>query len=83
MKFSEGGMWEEREWTIEVNEPIRKSNICKHCTKMSVDNPRYDKFLSTWLCPFVVVGINEGGHNSTGICLQCILEAVDDNQILK
>ena len=28
-----------------------------------------------WNCPAVVVALNEGSYNSTGVCLDCILEA--------
>ena len=30
-----------------------------------------------WICPRVVVASNEGNYNSTGVCLDCILEQGD------
>ncbi|MFA5187638.1 MAG: hypothetical protein WC551_14250, partial [Patescibacteria group bacterium] len=31
-----------------------------------------------WICPRVVIATNEGGGNSTGVCADCILEALGD-----
>lgn len=76
MKFDVGGIWEESEWYIYrsyiIDEYLNFSSkkYCKHCYKNEQNH---------WVCPFVVVSINEGGHNSTGICLDCIIDAGKDN----
>ena len=84
VKFEIGGMWEEQEWEIFVNHECQSmggGEPCKHCSSPKRrkwgenawdKSPLYDTF---WICPRVVVGINEGGYSSTGICLDCIIEA--------
>ena len=78
-KFSEGGMWEDPCFEIEYDVDVEVFNKCRHC------GPVYKEVHvsfsgSTFTtehvnCPAVVVARNEGGHNSTGVCLQCIMEA--------
>lgn len=81
-EFSIGGMWEEKEWKIEYDFWVYNGNLykCKHCTEfLKVYSKRLDgsKFYTIYTkCPRVVVAINEGGNNSTGVCLDCILENV-------
>lgn len=75
-KFPVGGMWEEAEWKIlfdyEVDLGFTGSTPCPHC-----HTPRRNKWgRPVVTCPRVVVATNEGGHNDTGVCLDCILEAV-------
>jgi len=76
IKFNVGGIWERSEWYIYCNYVINEfpasEEYCKHC---------YQNEQHQWVCPFVVVAINEGGHNSTGVCLECIMEAGEDNII--
>jgi hypothetical protein len=80
--FAEGCMWEGGEWEIRLNEQCSGFGggvPCKHCVDdRTVDKPNayggtYKERL--WTCPAVVVAMNEGGHNSTGVCLDCLLEA--------
>lgn len=82
-KFPLGGLWEESEWAIHLN---LKVNIdyctpCKHChTPTKEETKRYDgaSFTNEYVrCPRVVISTNEGGCNSTGVCLDCILEAAE------
>lgn len=64
---SEGILWENGWWVdydVVVN-LFGESERCRHC---------YEDHGSV-VCPRVVVAENEGGHNSTGVCLDCILEA--------
>ena len=65
IRVEEGGIWEEKYWFIA---PYQKKSeyhhICKHLT---TENE----------IPIVICGINEGGYNSTGICYDCIVEAVE------
>jgi hypothetical protein len=69
MEFNEGGIWEFSEWEIQLDRELESKyyNKCKHC--IDIDNNKFR-------CPRIVVGTNEAGYNSTGICLDCILEAV-------
>jgi hypothetical protein len=59
-KFHEGGIWELKDWIIDKNHKV-DLKYCRHCMKN--------------ICPRVVIAFNEGGENSTGVCLDCILEA--------
>ena len=90
--FKSGGVWEDKEWSIETNyeqQLYEHDNIpCKHCgpsyTKKNLthvyelETGKYSEYYKTetyYRIPAVVIGVNEGGYNSTGICLDCILEA--------
>ncbi len=84
-KFSEGGMWEYAEWEINYDvecssyggsEPCRHCGSTYHVDKYRSDRSVYNKNELLWVCPRVVVASNEGGYNTTGVCLDCILEAV-------
>ena len=66
-------------WEIHHNEEVSPwSNIhpCKHCSPVAlreINGSYRDRF---WTVPKMVIAYNEGGYASTGICLDCILEAV-------
>jgi hypothetical protein len=84
-------MWEGNPWSIKehVHCQTHKGDLdlspCKHSQVINSDNPRWEKIIThddrdityevQWIVPRVVVGQNEGGFNSVGICLDCILEA--------
>lgn len=77
-----GGMWEGTGWEIQLNAKISSycgGKPCPHCGPIQVEtHTRYDKSTydeNYWICPRVVEAMNEGGHDSTGVCLDCILEA--------
>lgn len=81
-EFLEGSMWEGGPWEIEYDHECSKNGggrPCKHCHgERIVIHERSDKSTypeTLWTCPRVVVAYNEAGHNSTGVCLDCILEA--------
>ena len=85
-EFPEGCLWEDAgSWTLITNCEFQgDEQPCKHChSPETKEFKRYDgttwseKF---WHCPFVVMAKNEGGHNSTGICLDCIIEATKGNE---
>ncbi len=67
MKFSTGGAWDHAEWEILFNEPaaLFGETPCKHMIESGED----------LIVPRVVKAMNEGRYNSTGVCLDCILEA--------
>lgn len=82
-RIATGGMWEFPEWEVEFDYEcssygIPTSERCKHCREITKkEHKRSDgsKFYEdTWICPRVVVARNEGGYNSTGVCLDCILD---------
>ena len=82
LTFSEGGMWDKNEWEIYFDDEIGAySDVvpCKHCSEIrEKENTRYDGsiyYTTVFTCPSVVVAKNEGGYASTGVCLQCIIEA--------
>lgn len=80
-KFSTGCLWEGGGFEIAIDCEVNESSgdICKHChskeTKVHKrhNGTTWDEIV--WRCPKVVIAYNEGGHNSTGVCLDCIIEA--------
>lgn len=52
---------------------------CKHCHSFSAKEPQSNDPIGWsrlhWKCPRVVVAFNDGGHATTGVCLDCLLEA--------
>ncbi len=80
--FKDGCMWEGGGFEININyicSEFGGGEMCKHCHSKSIKvHTRTDKTKwneVTWICPKVVIASNEGGHNSTGVCLDCIIEA--------
>lgn len=77
--FPIGGMWEYSNWDVHVDAVITvwaDTVPCKHCHSPSTithANPTYTQ--EQCICPFVVVAENEARFNSTGVCMQCIVEA--------
>lgn len=81
--FAKGGMWEFEDWEIALDCECSQyggSKPCEHCHSerdkvhtRSIDDSQYVE--RVWICPRVVIARNEGGCNSTGVCLDCILEA--------
>ena len=83
LTFTEGCMWDGGNWEIRINHECSSfggGEPCKHChSKKELPKPNaYGGTYSqqTWICPRVIVAYNEGGYNSVGICLDCILENV-------
>lgn len=84
-KFQEGCMWEDG-WRIENNSKCSEfggGQPCKHCHSIErivhIRRGGDSQYIEgTWICPRVAIAFNEGGNNSTGICIDCILEAVEN-----
>ena len=81
LSFGKGVMWDDNPWQICFDETVQYGDVpCKHChDRNMVKNYRDDGSfweVDTWVCPRVIVVYNEGGCNSTGLCLDCVLEAV-------
>lgn len=82
IEFPEGVLWEDNPMTIQSDKvcsefsgsPCRHSVNHKIETHQSSDGGTYTE--KTWENPFVVIGINEGGHSSVGLCLLCVIDAV-------
>lgn len=81
-KFESGCMWEGNPWEIVTNYVCSEyggGEPCKHCHSKTdkvltrADGTKYIK--PEWICPRTVIAKNEGGYNTTGVCLDCILEA--------
>ena len=71
--FEDGCMWEGGDWKIVTDYECSEWGgglPCKHCYGEEIKASE-----RIWFCPSVVIATNEGGYNSTGICLQCIIEA--------
>jgi hypothetical protein len=81
LEVAEGVMWEDNPWRIEFDSVCSSNGgkPCRHCHgEHEVTHERRDKSTYTtreWICPRVVVAQNEAGNNSTGVCLDCILDA--------
>lgn len=73
-----GGLWEGSAWTVLFNEEVTSHNgsnpPCKHGHSLT----RLDERTEQWICPYAIVAWNEGGHNTTGVCLECVLERGPD-----
>ena len=69
IKLTEGSMWDEPYWGIRKNVKLDLPyyHPCRHCTKESDVN---------FTCPIVIIAYNEAGFCSTGVCAECIMEAV-------
>lgn len=82
--FEKGAMWEEYPIQIHFDEEVTRwrkdDQPCKHChSQTEVINKRHDGSTYenyTWICPIVIQAHNEGDCNSTGVCYDCIKEAM-------
>lgn len=72
-EFDVGGMWDVPRWELRTNVRLKVHRnwvkLCKHCIEVQEVGQIID-----WVCPAVVVGYTEGGHESAGVCLECIRE---------
>ncbi len=89
IEFAIGGMHDFPRWYMHLNEHYGQNTrdyICPHSNEVFRGDPLFevrhswdgrdlsDKY--QWIVPRVVVAYNEGGFNSTSVCLDCILEAL-------
>jgi len=81
LTFAEGEFAEGFDWEIQTNVDVQYAEPCKHCYNDRMENrtTAYDETYSvrTFTGPRAVVAYNEGGHNGTMVCLDCILEAAE------
>ena len=78
-----GGVWEFSKWEVEfdsINHLYAPEVPCPHA-KVSTEEQHRSLHRDSPLCetpsfctPSVVVATNEGGYNTTGVCLDCILD---------
>ncbi len=68
-----GGMWEDASWEIHFDDLVTAEYTipCPHCHSPQKNEYGWDVVV----CPRVIVASNEGGYNSTGVCLDCVLDA--------
>ena len=86
VKYDKGGLWEENQIKIAYNYPIycADSVNCTHLgPKYTVrdfrnDGTHFDTIYAN--CPRVIIAENEGGFNSTGVCLDCVLENIEKGE---
>ena len=65
---NEGGIWEHKQFVIYSDFNAEKeTNSCRH--------------IKDGKLRAIVVATNEGGFNTTGVCADCIIEALKDNGI--
>lgn len=72
-KFKDGCMWEGGGFSINTDYECSEmggGKMCQHCHSKETKDKT-----TVWICPKVVIASNEGGYNSTGVCLDCIIEA--------
>ena len=94
LEFDEGDFGEGYPWYIRVNHEIelRFHEPCRHCRQPTPEEKEAyrihvssqtigDGKESFVICPWTVNSVNEGGHNRTSVCLQCIIEAGFDLQL--
>jgi hypothetical protein len=63
IRIDEGGVWDENFFDIRMDVELGKWQ--GHCRHVQNDKLKY-----------VVVAINEGGYNNTGVCGECVSEAI-------
>lgn len=69
IKIEEGGIWEHKQFEIQTDLNISEhENTCRHVK---------DGHLKA-----VIVAENEGGYNTTGVCVECIIEALKTNNLI-
>lgn len=80
VEFPIGGLWENEEFKIEIDcelkvqvSAVSRIAPCPHCTIKYENRHGY----VVWVCPAVVIAVNEGGFNSTGVCAHCIIAAME------
>lgn len=85
IQFPVGGLGEDETWEIHLDATQRDTNgffrpfgFCRHCHSPRLEtlgtHPGAIAYPAV-TCPRVVVARNQGGHDCTAVCLDCILEA--------
>lgn len=83
IEVEEGCLWEGGSWRLSFNHIVQEGGImqpCPHCVDRHIhrhtrsDHSTWDDVV--WIAPRVVIAYNEGGCNTTGVCLDCILTHV-------
>jgi hypothetical protein len=84
LKLDTGGLWEYANYEIQFNVNVMTYHDdikpCKHAINAHISGDTLSDGPSHWVCPRAVVALNEGGYNSTGVCLDCIIEVAQDLQ---
>ncbi len=68
------GLWEEKDCEL-IENYVSRNDFCKHAIPIGKiifhDSELVMKF---YQIPKVLIATNEGGYNTTGICVDCLLE---------
>lgn len=88
-KIEKGSLGEDSAFSIITNHEIttydNREQPCKHChSPHEVFHMRSDMSEWSWIywiCPLVVIASNQGGYDSTCICVSCFLEGINKNKI--
>lgn len=65
----QGGLWEYESW-----------DLCTNCTHNGPETCPHGR---NNVYPAVIVAYNEAGHNTTGVCLLCVIEAAREHGLLQ
>lgn len=86
IEIDEGQMWEAGPWKLATDHECTSyggGRPCRHSHSIAPAAPRrradgrlYNHSETVWIVPRIVIAENEGGHNSTGVCADCIVEAL-------
>ena len=69
--FREGGG--EGDWWLVLDANVGRQSICRHCYVKAVEGLSCGPYAH---CPRALTTCNQGGHDSTIICLDCVLEGL-------
>jgi hypothetical protein len=74
--------WEDGYFTISLNYKCYGPHKCKHAGEKCTENGNWPDgrawAAEYYKVPRIVIAINEGGCATTGVCLDCILEAAKE-----
>jgi hypothetical protein len=86
-----GGLWEGSGFEVRLNEAMSRTDApgsgfvppCPHAIDVRREPGRwtttegpFDAELVSWRVPRVICSYNQAGHDSTGVCADCVVDAV-------
>jgi hypothetical protein len=87
IKIAEGCIWEGPGWEIHLDHYSQEDTTypCRHAIYLDPGDkrwvgPREDDSPRQFLTPRIAMAHNEGGFSGTGICIDCIIDAVANLQ---
>lgn len=85
VRVSEGSYSDGRHWVLECGTLVNyfAERPCPHAVRVPPGDPRragdapnFANDERVWVVPYLAVAYNQGGHDCTHICAQCVAEAV-------